>query len=79
MCVSHKILRVCIFSFGTNHFPFVLISSLLDCGGPCESHSLEDQRWTVRLDRDLLHYLASIYPDWFEVTLFFLTATRFVT
>nr|SVE74127.1 EOG090X04KW [Daphnia barbata] len=38
-----------------------------DCGGPCESHSLEDQRWTVHLDRDLLHFLLPIYPDWFEM------------
>nr|CAG4636940.1 EOG090X04KW [Ceriodaphnia reticulata]SVE72881.1 EOG090X04KW [Ceriodaphnia reticulata] len=37
-----------------------------DCGGPCESHSLEDRRWTVHLDRDLLHFLISVYPDWFE-------------
>lgn len=38
-----------------------------DCGGPCESHSLEDRRWTVHLDRDLLHFLLSVYPHWFEV------------
>ena len=45
----------------------------LDCGGPCESHSLEDRRWTVHLDRDLLHFLFSVYPHWFEVCNLFTT------
>nr|CAG4649260.1 EOG090X04KW [Scapholeberis mucronata]SVE93562.1 EOG090X04KW [Scapholeberis mucronata] len=36
------------------------------CGGPCESHSLADRRWTVHLDRDLFHFLVTLYPDWFE-------------
>nr|SVE78175.1 EOG090X04KW [Daphnia lumholtzi] len=51
-------------TFGTH--ATVSCSYCRDCAGPCESHSLEDQRWTVHLDRDLLHYLHSIYPNWFE-------------
>nr|SVE83605.1 EOG090X04KW [Daphnia pulex] len=51
-------------TFGTH--ATVSCSYCRDCGGPCESHSLEDRRWTVHLDRDLLHFLLSVYPHWFE-------------
>ena len=45
----------------------VLSLSSLAFSLSARSESRAERRWTVHLDRDLLRFLLSVYPHWFEV------------